>query len=324
MKIAVIGTGAYSLAIAYSLAKKNNDIYMWTHQESIVDEYKKNKKLKSIIDFKMASNIYVLNDLKEVMKDADIIYVGVASQFFKLIVNDMKKYYKKNTPICIATKGIDDTSKEFLSNIARNVLNTKTIAVLSGPTFAIDIINEEPVALALATKSTVTRELIKNTLPNNKLKLRYNTDLIGVQICGSVKNIIAIASGILNGMGYSNSTTAFLINEAMHDIKNTIYYLGGKKSTILSFAGIGDLILTCTSTKSRNFSFGYTIGKYNDSKKTEEYLNNTTVEGFYALLSIKALLKKHQIKIPLINIINDVVNNGKNPEKLVKFLIEKE
>ncbi len=324
MKIAVLGTGAYSLALAYSLAKKeNNKIVLWTHDQKHVNELRETKKLSSILDFNISKNISITTSLEEAMQNASLIVIGTASQFFTSLITNMKIYYKKNTPICIATKGIDDSSKEFLSNIAAKILKTKTVSILSGPTFAIDIINNEPVALALASKNNKVLKIVKNNLANERLKLRFNNDLIGVQICGSVKNIIAIAAGILNGLGYSNSTTAFLINESMHDIKNIMRYLGAKKSTILSFAGIGDLILTCTSTKSRNFSFGYTIGKYNDPSKTQEYLNSTTVEGYFAITTFKELLKKHQVKVPIVNIVNDIVNNGKNPEELAKFLIKK-
>ncbi len=323
MKIAMLGTGAYSLALTYALSKNNNDITMWTHDINHVNEFNTTNKVASVLDFELKETVKITTSLKDAMKDSDLIIIGTASRFFTSLVTDMKEYYKKNTPICIATKGIDDTSKEFLSNIASKALKTKTISVLSGPTFAIDIVTDEPVALALASKSKITTEIVKKTLSSDRLKLRDNTDLIGVQVCGSVKNIIAIAAGIINGLGYSNSTTAFLINEAMHDIKNSLKYLGANKNTILSFAGIGDLILTCTSTKSRNFSFGFTIGKYNDPKKTKEYLDNTTVEGYFAITTFRKLLRKHQIKVPIINLIDNIVNSGKDPNELVKFLIKK-
>ncbi len=324
MKIAILGTGAYSLAIAYALSKNNHEIILWSHDALLEEEFNKTKKLKSIIDFEMSDNITITTSLEICLNKSKLIFVATASKFFTSLLENIKPYYNKNTPICIATKGIDDNSKEFLSNIAKRVLKTKHISVLSGPTFAIDIIQNEPVALALASKSNETIKTIKKALCSNRLKLRANNDLIGVQICGSVKNVIAIAAGILNGLGYSNSTTAFLINESMHDIKNAMRYLGAKKSTILSFAGIGDLILTCTSTKSRNFSFGYTIGKFNNEKTTKIFLEENTVEGYYALTSFRKLLKKHQVKFPLINIINDIVINNENPEKLVKFLITKD
>ena len=116
---------------------------------------------------------------------------------------------------------------------------------------------------------------------------------------------------------------AFLINESLHDIKNIIYYLGGKKKTILSFAGIGDLLLTCTSSKSRNFSFGYTIGSTNNKNSINSYLENNTVEGYYTLISVHELLNKKGISIELIDLMYDIIINNHDPKELAKFLIKK-
>ena len=257
MKISVIGLGMYSLAISKMLAKKeNNKIMIWTENNAKYEEYKKTKKVASVYDTEMPKNIKVSNLLEEVLKDAELIYIITASKYVDIITKKMKEFYNPDVPICIASKGIEESREELLSNIVKDNLKTKNIAVISGPTFAVDIINNEPVALALASKSNKAKEYVLNTLANDTLKLRPSKDMIGIQMCGATKNVIAIASGILSGLGYSNSTQSFLINESLHDIKDIIKIFGGKPKTILSFAGVGDLMLTCTSTKSRNFSFG--------------------------------------------------------------------
>lgn len=324
MKVTVIGTGKYGYALALALAKNGNDIYMWTENIDIYSEWKKTKNLKSILDIKMPKNIKVSTEYEEVLKDTKLIILVTASKYVDIVCADMKPYYKRNTPICIATKGIEETTEEFISNIVYQILLTKNIAVISGPTFAIDMANNEPVALALGSKNNKTRNIVMKALAHDRLKLRPTNDLIGIQICGAIKNIIAIAAGILKGLGYSESTQAFLINESMHDIKNIIYYLGGNPNTILSFAGIGDLTLTCTSTKSRNFSFGYVIGHTNDINKINKYLKENTVEGYYTLNTVYKLLKDKDIDIPLITTIYNIVYNEDDPNILANFLIEKE
>lgn len=324
MKVTVIGTGKYGYALALALAKNGNDIYMWTENIDIYSEWKKTKNLKSILDIKMPKNIKVSTEYEEVLKDTKLIILVTASKYIDIVCADMKPYYKRNTPICIATKGIEETTEEFISNIVYQILLTKNIAVISGPTFAIDMANNEPVALALGSKNNKTRNIVMKALAHDRLKLRPTNDLIGIQICGAIKNIIAIAAGILKGLGYSESTQAFLINESMHDIKNIIYYLGGNPNTILSFAGIGDLTLTCTSTKSRNFSFGYVIGHTNDINKINKYLKENTVEGYYTLNTVYKLLKDKDIDIPLITTIYNIVYNEDDPNILANFLIEKE
>lgn len=324
MKISVIGLGIYSLAISKSLAKKEeNKIMVWTENNEKAEEFKKTKKIKSVYDTKIPNNIKVSTSLEEVLKDTDLIYIITASKYVDIITHKMKEFYNKDIPVCIASKGIEESQEELLSNIVKKNLKTSNIAVISGPTFAVDILNNEPVALALASVSSKAQELVMNTLANDTLKLRPTKDMIGIQMCGATKNVIAIASGILSGLGYSNSTQSFLINESIHDIKNIIKVFKGKPKTILSFAGIGDLMLTCTSSKSRNFSFGYTIGSTKNPKKIKEYLINNTVEGYNTLEVIYKMLEKKNSPIELITVIYNIVYNDEDPNTLASFLITK-
>ena len=156
---------------------------------------------------------------------------------------------------------------------------------------------------------------------NNHFKLYPTTDIIGIEVCGSVKNIIAIASGMIDGLGYPISTQALLITQSLHDIKALIHALGGSKKTILSFAGFGDILLTCTSEKSRNYCFGKLIGKGASKEEIEEYKNKITVEGLYTLKSIHKLIRKKKIKIPTIDIIYDIVFKDKKIDKLIEYLM---
>ena len=183
--------------------------------------------------------------------------------------------------------------------------------------------NNNPVGLSIASHSKKAIKEIKKILVNDTLKLRETNDLIGVQICGSVKNIIAVAAGMLSGMEYPESTQSFLITESLHDIKALISALGGNPKTILSFAGVGDLLLTCTSTKSRNYSFGQLVGKGATKEEIESHLKVNTVEGYHTLKSIYKLIKKKKIKMPIIDLIYKIVINHEDPQLLVKFLVNK-
>ncbi len=324
MKISLIGTGVFGLAIASCLAKNNHEITMWSEDDTKVQEYNKTGNLKSIIEtYDLPNNIKITGSIQEALKDPDIIFITCSSKYVSSVAKSMLPFYKKGTPICIASKGIEEKSGQLLSNIIKNILPTKNIAVISGPTFAIDVINNEPVALAIAGTNNKTVKVIINALSGPALKLRKSSDIIGIQICGSVKNIIAIASGILSGLGYSESTQAFLINESLHDIKHLIRLLKGKGRTVLSFAGVGDLLMTSMSKKSRNYSFGYIIGSTKDPKEVNKYLEKNTVEGYYALKTVINLLNEKNIDIPLIYLINDIVDGKKDAHFLADFLINK-
>lgn len=324
MKITVIGTGAYSIGISLMLAKKKeNSIVLWSENEEFVKEFKETRKIKKIFpEVVFPQNINITNCYKEAMHDTSLVFLITSAKYILNVCKNILPYYK-NQPICIASKGIEHTTLSPLSTLVKKTLNTKNICIISGPTFAIDLVNNEPAALAIAGYKNKCVNLVQKNLSNETLKLRKSSDIIGIQLCGSIKNIIAIASGILSGLGYSESTQAFLINESLHDMKNIINALGGKKKTILSFAGIGDLLLTCSSTKSRNYSFGYVIGSTKDSKEINNYLKNNTVEGYYTLNSIFKMLRKKGIEIPLIILINNIVCNGQNPNDLAEFLIKK-
>ena len=314
MKIAMIGVGAYSTALTLMLSKKeNNTIMMWTENADLAKEFNATHKVNRIFpDLELPFNVEVTTSYEEALKDASLIFLAPAAKYVDNVCHDLKPYYKNHIPICIASKGIEEESGSFLSDIVANVLETENISVLSGPTFAIDMVNNEPIALALAGTNEETIQIVKENLANDTLKLRECNDLIGIQICGSIKNVIAIAAGMIKGLGYTESTLAFLINE-----------LGGDKKTVLSYAGVGDLLLTCTSTKSRNFSFGFTVGSTKDSEKIKEFLDTHTVEGYYTLSSIYKLVKTNHINLPIINLIYDIIMNGKDPNLLSKFLIEK-
>lgn len=321
----MIGTGAYSIAIAMQLAKKeNNEIVLWSENKELVKEANKYKTVKSIFkDLVLPNNIRITNSYEDALDKSKLIFLITSAKYIQNVCKEILPYYK-NTPICIASKGIDKNTLSPLSTLVRNTLKTKNISVISGPTFAIDLINNEPAALAIAGLNKKCINLVKEVLVNDTLKLRKSSDIIGIQLCGSIKNIVAIAAGILKGLGYQESTQAFLINESLHDMKNIIHALGGKRKTILSFSGIGDLLLTCSSIKSRNYSFGYVIGESRDPKKILEYLNNNTVEGYYTLNSIYNMLKKKGIDIPLITLIHNIVSNNEDPNELAKFLITKD
>lgn len=324
MKIAILGTGAYGLALANMFNQNDNDIVLWTRFNEEKKLLEKNRQIKSLpnvtlpLDFKYSCN------MKEAIKDRDLIVMAVPAGAVNDVSMELAKYYKKNQHICIASKGIEQNSCLFVADVLKKYIKTRNLAVISGGTFAIDMYKECPLGLSLATKNKETEYILKQSLQNKYLKLRTTNDIIGIEICGSIKNVIAIASGMLSGMGYPDSTSCMFITESLNDIKNLIKSLGGNKNTILSFAGFGDLLLTCTSVKSRNYTLGRLIGEGKSKEEVDKYIESTTIEGLYTLYSIKKLLKNRKIKMPIINLIYDIIVNEKEPSNLAKFLIEKE
>ena len=323
MKIAILGTGAYGMALASIFDYNKCKVKMWTNSKEEMELLLANRKSDKI-NYIIPSDICISTDMKDTIEDTNIIVIAVPAKFVRIVCQKFKDYYKDKQVICVASKGIEQDTCLFLYDVVKSYIKTNNIAVISGGTFAIDIIRKVPVGLSIATKSSYARDLIVSAMENDYIKLRPTNDIIGIEICGSIKNVVAIASGIIDGIGYPESTSTMFITESLHDIKELIKTLGGDSKTILSFAGFGDLLLTCTSIKSRNYTLGKFIGENRPREEIDKYIESTTIEGLYTLMAIKKLLENKKIKMPIINLIYDIIINKKDPDTLVKFLIEKE
>lgn len=324
MKICILGTGAYGISLALMFNENVSNIVMWTRFAEERDRINRTRENEKVLKgIKLPNNIVITDNMKEAVNDADVIVVAVPAGAVDEVAIELKNYYKKKQHICIASKGIEQDTCLFVENVILRHIYTKRIAVISGGSFAVDIVKKVPIGLSLATKNKTTERILKKTLQNSYLKLRATKDVLGVSVCGSIKNVIAIAAGMLAGMGYPESTQCMFITESLHDIKNLIKALGGSKKTILSFAGFGDLLLTCTSYKSRNFTLGKLIGEGNDKSVVQEYMNNTTIEGLYTLKSIYRLIKNKNVDMPIIDLIYNIIYKDVSPNELATFLINK-
>lgn len=322
MKVAILGCGAYGLALASILVKNKVDVTMWSYKEEEKDKLIKTRKSDKLKNYKIPECINFSNNMNEVVRGKDLIVIAVPTFSFESTVIKLKECIDKRQPVLIATKGIQQDTCLFLHDVFKKHCKNK-IAVISGPSFAVDIIREVPIGLSLATKHNSVELLVRECFENKLTKFRRTNDIIGVEVCGSIKNVMAIASGMLEGMNATPSTKALFLTESMNDIKELLFALGGKKKTILSFAGFGDILMTSTSSSSRNFSLGCLIGEGKSKQVIDNYLKETTVEGMYTLQSIHKLVKKKNVKMPIINLIYDIINGKKDKEEILSFLIEK-
>lgn len=323
MKIGLFGTGAYGMALSSILVHNKCDVTMWTRFEEEKERLERTRSNEQRIpNFKIDESIKITTSVEECIIDKDLLIIAIPAAFVDSLCVQMKDYIN-NDHILIATKGIEQGTGLFINEILEKHLSTNNIGVISGPSFAVDLVTGMPAGLSVASKKPETIILAKEALQNEYIKLRESNDITGIEICGSIKNVIALSSGMLEGLKANESTKAMLIVEAIHDMEEILDSFGCNKRTVLSFAGIGDLILTCTSVKSRNFSFGKLVGEKPSREVIDEYLKNTTVEGYYTLESIYQLLKNKEVTIPIIDLIYDIVVKGNDPELLLKFLVYK-
>lgn len=324
MKVGILGTGAYGMALSNILIDNNCDVVMWTKFEEEKQQLEINGGNDKLIpNFKISKKIKITTDIKECIEQKELLIIAIPAAFVQSVCEEMKPYINNNN-ILIATKGIQQKTGKFMHEIVKENLNTVNIAAISGPSFAIDIVSRMPIGLSIAVENENQKHIIEKSLRNNYVKLRYSNDIVGVELCGAIKNIFALASGILDGLGTNESTKSMFLTEVIHDMKKIINSFGGDENTVLSYAGIGDLLLTCTSIKSRNFSLGKIIGMKKEKNIIDDYKNTTTVEGLYTIESIYELLKAKNEDVPIINKIYDIVINNDNPEHLLTFLVEKQ
>lgn len=324
MNITILGAGAYALGLALRFNKNKNKIIIWSAVKEEIDVLTKtHKNEKALKGVTMPNNFIYTENIEKAIDGSDIVVLAVATKFLSSVCDKIKPYIK-DKHIIIASKGIEQDTYMFASSIVRKKLKTKKLATISGPSFAKDMATDELVGLSLATTNNKTRDIVIKALSSDTLKIRPNKDFLGTELCGTLKNVIALAAGMLDGINASESTKAMFLTESINDTRKLIRKLGGNEKTIMSFAGFGDILLTCTSKSSRNYTFGKMLGGGSSKKELDEYLSQTTVEGVYTLESVYGLIKQKRVKMPFINFIYDVVFGYRKKEDIIPFLKEKE
>lgn len=321
MKVCILGAGAYGLALALAFYKNNNQVSIWTKVEKEkleIDTYHENKNaLPGII---IPKEINITTNFKEV-NNSELYVIAIPINYFRNTCLEIANEINNNSIICIASKGIENKTNQFAHEILADVISNNKTVILSGPTFAIDLANNSPSGLTIAAQSYDTYNIIKQALESNTLKITYCNDLLGTEICSATKNIMAIAAGIIEGMNQTETTKSLFLTEAINETTSLIEMMGGNKETMYTLAGIGDLLLTCTSTKSRNFTLGTILAK-ETRENINSYITNNTVEGYYALISLHEIMKNKNIVIPLIEVLYDIIFNNKDKENIINLLTQ--
>ena len=319
MNIGIIGCGAYAIALSSLLEKKNINIMMWTALQSEYEELSKTRKNSKVLDYELNKNIKFTTSMDTLINENEAIILAIPAKFIKSTIALIKNI--KDKPILIATKGIESSEKVLIHEYLKKELKITKVASISGPSFAKEVVTKEPIGLTLASEDKETLDYFLNLFNNiSYLTLELREDIIGVELCGILKNIMAIFSGILDGLNITYSTNAKFLMDASYEIRRIIKEFGGDKHTFSTYAGMGDLILTCTSVQSRNYTFGKLIGEGADFKSYQE---NTTIEGLENLDTMYELLKEKGIESEVIDILYKIVYQSQPKELVFEFLKDK-
>ena len=319
MKIGIIGGGVWGSAIAKLLS--NNKVCIITRDTKIVtsiNEHRFNPRLKYAV---FNENVSATADLNEA-KDMDYLFLTLPSQKIRDVLS--KVDLSKNTQeIIIASKGIEIESRSFLSDVVKEVSKNTNINILSGPCFSEEVSQNLPTAVTFASSNKKSFENINSLFHNKNFRIYYSDDLIGCQIGGALKNIYAIAAGITLGLNLGENAKSALITRSFVEISRFGESMGAKKQTIFGLSGLGDLILTCSSLKSRNTKFGQLISSTNNPDIDDILKSQQITEGYYTVKAVKNIADDKKIEMPIMNAIYNILYNQYNIKDVINNLLER-
>ena len=319
-KISIIGAGSWGIALASLLYHQGNKITVWSAVGSEINALNTTRRLPTLPDLKLPESMFFTEDLEQAMKDSDMLIMAVPSIYVRQTAEKMRPFCKKGQILVNVAKGIEDVTLMTLSAVIEQELPMADVAVLSGPSHAEEVSRGLPTTCVVGARSRQTAEWIQERFMSPVFRVYTSPDILGIEIGGALKNVIALAAGIADGLGYGDNTRAALITRGIYEITRLGLIMGGKTSTFGGLSGIGDLIVTCASMHSRNRRAGILIGKGYSMKEAMDEVQ-MVVEGVYSAKAGLALAKRYQVPVPIITEVNQVLFEGKSARSAVNDLM---
>ena len=324
MKITLIGSGSWGTAIAGRAAFNGNDVIMWSHSEECargINEQGVNPRY--LTHYELPKNVSATTDIVKALECADGIIFAVPSTHLREIANQAAPYICETTPILCLTKGIESTTGLLMNEVIGDECgHPERIAALSGPNHAEEVCQGQLSAAVIAAEDNDVASFFKGILLAPEFRIYLSGDVIGVEMCGAVKNIIAIVCGIASGAGFGDNTLALIMTRGLAEISRLVHARGGEALTCMGLAGMGDLVATCTSPHSRNRSFGHA---FSQGTSLEQYQNQThmVVEGAHAAKSATELAHTLVVDAPLTFALNDALWHGQSMQEVLTNLVDR-
>ncbi len=325
MNYGVIGAGAMGLALANVLLDNNKNVLVYGRNPAKVKYLNEKHQSEYLDNIKLNEKLKVIDSLEELLNFSDALIIAVPSKEVKNIIKEINLIIKHKVLIINAAKGLEHNSKIGMQELIKLNFNKDYflgVVSLLGPGFAKEIIRRNITLICAVSEDLNQAKLIQNDFSNDYFRVYVSDDVIGAEIGSAMKNAIAIASGILAGLGYGENSKAALITRGLVEIQRLGKILGGKSTTFLGLTGVGDLILTCNSLNSRNYSIGYEIGKTNDSLKALSS-NHLTIEGYDTVKVLKELANENEIELPIINGLYRVLYLNDKPSIVINELMSR-
>ena len=320
-QIAILGAGSWGTAVAIALAQQGHSVALWSKNTAHAQEMQKKRcNDRYLPQIAFPTSLSCSDSLQDCVIQADLVLVAVPSHAFADLLSLLPQ---PKQGLAWLTKGVDPSSRQVLSElVTQHWGSTYPTAVISGPSFAREVALGLPTALVVASHHLAYQQQIRDLLHSASLRVYLSDDLVGVQLCGAVKNILAIACGISDGIGYGANAKAALITRGLAEMRLLLQAYHARSETCLSLAGVGDLVLTCTDNQSRNRRFGLLLGQGMDTKIAEKEIGQV-VEGKYNAAQIPAIATEHQIDMPICAEVYAVLSGQRNPQEAAERLMNR-
>jgi glycerol-3-phosphate dehydrogenase (NAD(P)+) len=323
VKISIIGSGAFGTAVAAVSARCGNEVMLWSHDPRVADEVRTTGMNRPYLrDIALGERVHPTSDLAEAAAFSNVVFMVTPSHYYRGVLTALAEHIERPVNVFSGTKGLELDTLERMSEVTDAVLGDKlsNFAVLSGPTFALELARGDPTAAVIASRDVEFAQELQRTLSSNTFRLYHSPDVIGVELGGSLKNVIAIAAGVVEGLGLGSNTNAALITRGLHEITRLGMTLGGSLETFAGLAGIGDLVLTCTGALSRNRSVGAALGR---GKKLNEILDDTkfVAEGVKTSKAARDLAERYAIEMPITTEMYRVLYEDEPPREAIHRLM---
>lgn len=323
--IAVLGAGSWGTALALYLSRKGENVRLWSIETDLIKTMQKERvNTHYMPGFTFPDSLQAFPDLKEALEGVNDILVVVPSSGFRETLQKIKPFLHAHSRIVFATKGLDLETGELLHDIARDILGEKyPLAVLSGPSFATEVAKGLPTAVVVASHHADFAKALLERFNSPIFRIYLSTDMTGVEIGGVVKNVLAIATGVSDGMGFGTNARCALITRGLAEMMRLGVALGAKPETLTGLSGLGDLVLTCSDDQSRNRRFGLALGKGLNMAEAERAIGQV-VEGKRNAELVLALAKKHHVDMPITEVVFQLLQNQLSSKEAMQQLLTRE
>ncbi|MGH7652169.1 MAG: NAD(P)H-dependent glycerol-3-phosphate dehydrogenase [Gemmatimonadaceae bacterium] len=324
MRCAVIGAGAWGTALGDLLARNGHEVRLWAYEHDVVDSINKShENVRFLSGNRLAPALRAVGDLTAACDGAELVTVATPSQVLRAIMKSSASAISDEIPIVVATKGLERGTLALMTEVAAEEIPGSTVVALSGPSFAAEVVKCQPTAVVVASRNTDAAEAVQRAFSSPYFRAYTHSDVIGVELGGALKNVMAVATGIAEGLGLGFNARAALITRGLAEMTRLGVALGAEQSTFAGLAGLGDLVLTCTGSLSRNRTVGLELGK---GRQLEDVLKDTetVAEGVVTAQSARDLAIRVGVEMPIVDTVNRVLFDGQPARSSIAALMSRE